>query len=189
MLVARAVSAHRSGMHRRDVAHVAREPVARVQRVEATHDAIPGDLGDDRCGRDRGTPCVAVDDGAVRGCERAQAKTVDEAGFRAWREIGENVTQPLEVRAVEPMAVDVTRRDHTNRHLRRRLQDGEEKRFAHLGIDLLGIVQQGERPRAASLERVVVEQDTGDDEWSRERSSARLVCAGNEADAEPSVVA
>ena len=123
------------------------------------------------------------------GASGPKPKTVDEAGFRAGREIGENVTQPPEVRAVEPVAVDVTRRDHTNRHLRRRLEDGQEKRFAHLGIDLLGIVQQGERPRAPSVERVVVEQDAGDDERPRERSSARLVRTGDEADAEPSVIA
>ena len=123
------------------------------------------------------------------GASGPEPETVDEAGFRARREVGQNVAQPPEVRAVQAVAIDVTRRDHPNRHLRRRVEHGAEKRLAHLGLDLLRVVQQRERPRAVPVERVVVEQDAGDDERAGERSSARLVGARDEPDAEPAVVA
>ena len=66
------------------------------------------------------------------GASGPEAEAVDEAGLRARREIGENVAQPPEVRAVEPVAVDVARRDDPHRHLRRAVEHGLEQRLAHL---------------------------------------------------------
>ena len=114
---------------------------------------------------------------AVRGRERPEPEAVDETHLGARREVGEHGAEPPEVRAVESVPVDVARRDHAHRHLRRRVEHGPEQHLAHLGIDLLRVVQQGERPGAVAVQRLVVEEDAGDDERACERSSARLVCA------------
>ena len=76
-----------------------------------------------------------------------------------------------------------------HRDLRRHVEHGPEEHLAHLGLDLLRVVQQGERPRSMAVQRCVVEQDAGDDERARQRSPARLVGTGDEAHAEPAVVA
>ena len=123
------------------------------------------------------------------GASGPEPETVDEARLRARREIGEHGAQPPEVRAVEAVAVDVAGRDHANRHLRRRIEHRPEKRSRTSGSTCLESFSSASGRVRSAVERVVVEQDAGDDERSRERAPARLVRAGDEADAEPAVVA
>ena len=107
MLLGRAVLAHRRRVPGRDVADVAGEAVAWVERVEAAHHPVARHLRDDRRGRDRGALGVAVDDGAVLRRGRAEPEAVDEARLRRRREIGEDRAQPPEVRLAQAVAVDV----------------------------------------------------------------------------------
>ena len=75
----RARAPWRSG--RRDVADVRREAVVRKDRVHPAHDAVAGDLGDDRGGGDRGALLVPVDHSLMLGRGRPEPEAVDEAGF------------------------------------------------------------------------------------------------------------
>ena len=61
--------------------------------------------------------------------------------------------------------------------------------FALVGIDLLRVVQEGERPDAMAPERPVVEEDAGDDERACERAAARLVGPRDEPRLETPIVA
>ena len=54
---------------------------------------------------------------------------------------------------------------------RRGCEDGMEEALALLRLDLLRVVQAGERPDAVPAQRAVVEQDAGDDERPGERPS------------------
>ena len=101
MLRARAVRLDGAGVVGRDVPDVRREPVPRVERVEAAHEAVTRHLGDDRRRGDRGALRVAVDDGGVRRRERAEPEAVDEARLGGRVELGEDGPESPEVRAVE----------------------------------------------------------------------------------------
>ena len=98
-------------------------------------------------------------------------------------------SEPPQVRAVEPVAVDVGGRDHAHRHLRRGEEHRLEELLAGLGLDLLRVVEEREGARPVAVQELVVEEDAGDDERAGERAPAGLVRAGDEADAEPAVVA
>ena len=124
------------------------------------------------------------------GAERAEPEAVDEARLGARREVGEDVAQPREVRAVEAVAVDVAGGDDAHRDLRRRRRapPGAAPRAARGSTCFESFSSASGRVRWP-LERLVVEQDAGDDERARQRASPRLVRARDEADAEPAVVA
>ena len=141
MLVTGTVLADGCRMERRDIANVPRKTVSRVERVEATHDAVPRHLCDDRRRSDSGAAGVAVDHNTVRWRERPESEAVDETHLRSWRQIGKHIAEPVEVRAMQTMPVDVTGRDDPHRYLCRGVENRSEKRFANLGIDLLRIVQ------------------------------------------------
>jgi len=72
--------------------------------------------------------------------------------------------QPGEIRAMESLAVDLRVRDHLDRDLRRRREDGSEERLPVLGADLLRVVQLRQRADAVVAQRLVVEKDACDDE-------------------------
>jgi hypothetical protein len=55
-------------------------------------------------------------------------------------------------------------RDHLDRDLRRRREDGPEESLPVLGADLLRVVQLRQRADAMVAQRVVVEKDACDDE-------------------------
>ena len=114
MLVARPVLADGGGVAGRDVADVAREPVARIERVEPAHDAIPRHLRDDRGSGDRGALRVAVDDRAMRRRQRPEPEPVDKTRFSRRRQIGEDGAQAPEVGLVETVPVDVGAGDDTD---------------------------------------------------------------------------
>jgi hypothetical protein len=72
--------------------------------------------------------------------------------------------KPREIRTVQPLAVDLSVRDHLDRDLRRRREHGPEERLPVLGADLLRVVQMGQRANAVVAQRLVVEKDACDDE-------------------------
>jgi len=76
----------------------------------------------------------------------------------------QRASKPPEVRAVQPLAVDLRVRDHLDRDLRRRGEDGPEERLPVFGADLLRVVQLRQRADAMVAKRFVVEKDAGDDE-------------------------
>jgi len=151
-------------MPRRDVADVRREPVAGIERVHAPHRPVADDLRDDRGRCDRGAPLVAVDDRHVLGRARPESEAVDEARLGRRFQGTQRPPQPGEIRAVQPLAVDLRVRDHLDRDLRRRREDGPEERLPVLGADLLRVVQLRQRADAMVAQRLVVEEDAGDDE-------------------------
>jgi len=81
---------------------------------------------------------------------------------------------------MEPVRVDLAGRDRPHRHLRATRQDGTEQPLPPGRCELLGVVQQRERPDAMVAEPLVVEQHAGDDERPCERTAARFVGAGDE---------
>jgi hypothetical protein len=54
-------------------------------------------------------------------------------------------------------------------------------------VHLLGVVQAGERTAVAVGEALVVDQDRGGDQRSRQAAPASLIGAGNEAGAKASI--
>src|SRR5713226_1797516 len=90
---------------------------------------------------------------------------------------------------MEPVAVDHSRREDVHGHTLGAREHGEVELLARRLVDLLRVVQQGERPHAVVAQALVVEQHTGDDERPGERTTARLVRTGDEADAETAVEA
>ena len=153
---------------RRDVADVRREAVTRVERVHPAHRAVADDLGHDRCGGDRGAPLVTVDDRDVLGRGRAEAKTVHQTRFSGRRQRVQRPTQAVQVRAVQTDAIDLTRRDDLDGDARRARKHGPEQLLTILGRDLLRVVQLRQRPNPVVTERVVIEEDAGDDERAGE---------------------
>ena len=81
------------------------------------------------------------------GRERAEPEPVHEARLRSRGEIGEHGAEPPQVRAVQPVPVDVAGRDDPDRDVSRRVEHDAEEQLAHLGIDLLRVVQERQRPR------------------------------------------
>ena len=161
MLVARPVLADGGGVAGRDVADVAREPVARIERVQPAHDAIPRHLGDDRGSRDRGALGVAVDDRAMLGRERAEPEAVDETRLRRRREVGEDGAQTPEVGLVEAVAVDVGAGDDADADPGGAADDRAKELLALGGRDLLRVVERRERANAVIPEALVVQQHAG----------------------------
>ena len=168
MLVARPVLADGGGVAGRDVADVAREPVARIERVQPSHDAIARHLGDDRGSRDRGALGVTVDDRAMLRRERPEPEAIDETRFSRRRQVGENGSQPPEVGLVETVPVDVGARDDADADPGSAADDGAEELLALGGRDLLRVVERRERSNAMIPEAFVVQQHAGHHERPRE---------------------
>jgi len=187
MDLARPPLAYDGRMAGRDVAHMVLEAETGVQRGRPPHVTVTRHLRHDRRGRDRGAPFVAVHHRPVRRRGGTEAKTVDEAGLGRRRQRGEHGAKPGEVRAVQPVSVDLARRNHTYGDLLGAADDRPEELLPPLAGDLLGVVQQRERPHTVVAEAAVVEQDTRDDERPRQRAASRLVGARDEACAEPAV--
>src|SRR5512132_2479395 len=189
MLVARAVLLYRGRMTRGDVADVAGEAVARVQRVEPAHHAISYDLRHDRRRCDRRALGIAVDDRPVRRSVRAEAEAVDEAALRRRVEVAKHFAKAAQVGAVEPVPVDRRGGNDTNRDTRRARHDRGEEALTLLGVYLFRVVQRRERPNAMPPQLLVVEQDASDDERPSQRTPTGLVRAGDIARAQPAIVA
>jgi hypothetical protein len=88
---------------------------------------------------------------------------------------------------MESVAVDDTGRDHADGDAGRAARDRPKEDLSGLWSDLLGIVEQPERPHAVVTQALVVEEDRGRDEGACEASTSCLVGARDEADAEPTV--
>ena len=80
----------------------------------------------------------------------------------------QRTAKPVQVRPVQPNAVDFSRRDDLHRDPRRAVEHRAEQLLPVLGRDLLRVVQLRKRPNAMVAQRVVVEQDAGDDERAGE---------------------
>ena len=65
---------------------------------------------------------------------------------------------------MEAVAVDLARREHPHADLLRAAGDCAEQPLAVLGRDLLRVVQERQRTDAMATQRLVVEEDAGDDE-------------------------
>jgi hypothetical protein len=166
--VTRPVLAHEARVARGDVADVRGEPVARKERVHAEHRPVADDLRNDRGRRDRGAALVAVDDRDVLGRSRPEAEAVHETRLGGRRQRVQRPAQPVQVRAVQAHAVDLTCRDDLHRNTSRAVEHGAEQLLAVFRRDLLRVVQLRERPNAVVAQRLVVEQDAGDDERAGE---------------------
>ncbi len=180
--------ANRPRVRRGDVADVRHEAVARIERIEPAHHAIPYDLRDDRGGGDRRASRVAVDECAMRGRSGAEPKSVDETSIRRWMEIGEDRPQRGEVRAMQTRAVDLESRNDSNADLRGTAEHRAEERLALFGGNLLGVVQPGKRTDPGPVERLVVEEHPGNDERPCEGAATCLVGARDIPDTEAPVM-
>ena len=85
---------------------------------------------------------------------------------------------------METMPIDRAHGHDPHADRGRARSDGLVQRFTLLDRDLLRVVQGRERPDARAAQRVVVEEDAGDDERPCERPAPRLVRARDEPHAE-----
>src|SRR5207247_6402537 len=92
----------------------------------------------------------------------------------------QRLAQAAEVRAVQPVPVDHTRRVDAHGDARGAGDDGSEELLATLRCHLLRVVQERERPDAVVAEARIVEQDAGADERTGERAATGLVRPGDE---------
>ena len=99
----------------------------------------------------------------------------------------QRTAQPVQVRIVQPDAIDLPRRDDLNGNPGCAREHRPEQLLTVLRRDLLRVVQLRERPNAMVAQRVVVEKDAGDDERAGERAAPCFVSPGDEASAELSV--
>jgi len=76
----------------------------------------------------------------------------------------QRTAKPVQIRAMQPYAVDLTRRDDLDGDPSCAVEHRAEQLLPILGRDLLRVVQLRERPDAMVAERVVVEKDARDDE-------------------------
>ena len=176
--------ADRRVVRRSDVANVRHESVPRIQGVKSAHHAVAHHLRDDRRRGDRGTARVAVHEGAVRRGRRPEPEAVDEASICGRVQIREHGPQAGEIRAVEAVPIDRAHGDDPDADRGRARSDGLVQPFTLLDRDLLRVVQERERTDARAAQRVVVEEDAGDDEWPCERTPPRLIRARDEPHAE-----
>jgi len=174
-------------MRGRDVADVRDEAVSGIESVQAPHHAVSDDLGHDRCSGDRRAAGVAVDDGAMRWCRRAEPEAVDEASVSGRIQIREDGAEPREIRAVETGSVDLARRHYSHTDRRSTRGDGLEQHLALVRQDLLGVVQRRQRANACATQELIVEEHAGDHQRPCERPAAGLVGPGHEADTETSI--
>jgi hypothetical protein len=172
---------------RGDVADVRDEAVARIQGVEAAHDAVADDLRDDRRGSDGCTPRVAVHDRAVRRSGRSETEAVHETCLGRRMKVGQNRTHAREIRAVESLSIDCTYGNDPDADRRRARADGLEEDLPLLDRDLLRVIQRGERPYPRPPQELIVEKDARDHERPGEGAAPGLVGAGDEAHAEPAI--
>ena len=112
----------------------------RKERVEASHQAVPGDLRNDGGGRDCRALLVAVHDRGVRRRSGTKAEAVDEARLGRWGQCGQHRAEPVEVAAVQPTAVDLAGRDKPYGDPVGAGYDRPEELLAPLGRKLLRIV-------------------------------------------------
>ena len=171
----------------RDVADVRREAVVRIEGVQATHGPVANDLRDDRCGGDCGASLVAVHDRLVLGRQRSEPKTVYKAGLSGRAEGGERLTEPPQVRLVQPVAVDRPGGDDADRDSCRAARDGAEEHLTALFGHLLRVVQEGEWANAVVAQLLVVEENTRDDQRPGEAPATGLIRTRNEPRTEASV--
>ena len=187
MHLTRAALADDGRMTGSNVADVRRETVLRIQRVESPHRAVPNDLRDNGSGGDRSALLVAVDDGPVFRRLGTETKAVHQADFRRRKNRPQSLTQAAQVRAVETVAVDHSRRNYANGDARRAAGHRTEKLLTMSRRELLRIVEEPERPHAVLAQALVVEEHGRGDERSSQTATAGLVCTCDEAHAETAV--
>ena len=102
------------------------------------------------------------------GASGPEPEAVDEAHLGSRREVGEDVAEPVEVRAVQAVPVDVAGRDDPHGHVRRASSTAEQH-LAHLGATCFESFSSASG-RVDAVQRVVVEEDAGDDERPCQRA-------------------
>src|SRR5918992_2065569 len=88
---------------------------------------------------------------------------------------------------MQPLPVDLPRRDHAHADPGGAADDGAEQLLPLERSHLLRVVQRRERPDSVMAEALVVEEHPGDDERPGQRAAAGLVGSGHEARTEPAV--
>jgi len=168
MDVARPMLADEARVARRDVADVRREPVARIERVHPKHRPVADYLRHDRGRRDRRTPLVAIDDRHMLRRRGPETESVHKARLGWRRQRVQRATKAVQVRSVQPRAVDLARRDDLHGDSGRAVENCAKQLLPILARDLLRVVQLRERANAMVAQRVVIEQNARDDERAGE---------------------
>jgi hypothetical protein len=94
---------------------------------------------------------VAVDHRPVRRRQRPEAEAVDDTRLGPRAEIGEHVAEPTEVGHMEPVTIDVARRNHAHGDACGDVEHDPQELLSHPGLNLLRVVEQSERPRAMAV--------------------------------------
>jgi hypothetical protein len=160
-----------------------------MARVGAAHEAVTGDLGDDRGGGDRRALAVAVDHGAALvAVHLADREAVAEQDAPRTGDLQQRFAQRGQVGLVQAAVVDAARTPRDDRDARGDAQHHRVQRLARLLGVLLGVVEQPERANLARAEALVVEEDRGGDQRAGQTAPAGLVGPGDEAEAEGAVM-
>ena len=120
----------------------------RIEGSQPPHRPVADNLGDDGCGRDRRALLVAVDDRSMLGRRRPEPEAVDETDLCGRRELPEDRPHRGEVRTVKAVGVDLPRGDRAHRHLLGTGKDAAKETLPVGRAELLGVVQQRQRPDA-----------------------------------------
>ena len=148
--------------------------------MQAAHEAVARDLGDDRRGRDGGARAVAADDRPVLALERHAEAVGQEQRARRRVEPAQRARQRREIRAVHAAAIDLARGRDDHAHARRAREHRVVELLALRERARLRVVELRERRTHAALQAAVVEQHAAGDERARKRAAPGLVRAGDE---------
>ena len=157
----------------RGVALVLGKAVMGELRIEANHDAIAGDLGDDAGGGDALGLAVAFDDGGMRHGKRADGAAIDEGVLGNHRESKNGAPHSLVRGAVDVNAIDLVVLDDGDGPVDIRADgDGQKNFLAVPGSQFFGIVDEC----VAKAER---QDDGGSHHRPGKGAAAGFIDAGN----------
>jgi hypothetical protein len=137
-----AVPGDRRPMLGRRVTDVRRELPGWVQRVGTAHEAIAGDLGDDRRCRDRGARGIPVDDRPLLVAKVGHGEPVDQAQAALAGNSCERVAERPEIGHVQTAAVDAAHRARDNRDGVGTREHARVELLARRVVVLLGVVER-----------------------------------------------
>jgi hypothetical protein len=148
-----------------------------VKRGEFRHDAIAGDLGDDRGGGDGGTPRVAIDDGEFPAAQAGLLVAVNQAEVRLLGEALDGAAHREKTRAKNIVRLDFLNGGDADRPVDFRVAAKKMIQLrAVLGDEELGVVEMPVLQAVGQNRRRRVDR-------SRPASAPDFIHAGDDGDA------
>ena len=157
--------------------------------VGPAHVPVARLLGQHRRGGDRRALGISANDRALLVGQLGNREAIAQADAAAARDLGQGITQRRQIRLVQTSGVDPGGAAGDDRHPCRQAEDHRVQRRPSFGRLLLGVVQRPQCPSLRRAQAVEIEQDAGCHQRTGQAPPPRLVGAGDEANAEPTVEA